>query len=357
VVLLFILQEKNNLQLLHLDAIMLKMQKKIMIFALLACGMLCLSSCSRQKKQNITPAKPDLVVFTPHPADKTEAIIREFRQRTGITVQEIHGGTAELLSMLKGGAVADVFWGGGVESLEAAKELFMPYVSSESYAINPLYVDSEHRWTGFSVMTMIIVYNSVLVTDKNIPRSWTDLKAPFYSKRVFIPNPEKSGSAYSMLNTILLTSGGENWELLGAIKSQAGSSGVAENAPSVHTSVASGEYFAGLTSEDSALSYLQEHPESPLSIVYPSDGTVAVADGVALIKGAAHTQPAEVFIDFVLSDTVQSYIVQNWMRVSVRNDVAIPEKACEPSEINILPYDIYEAARNRDLFLEKWREL
>ncbi len=333
------------------------MQKKIMIFALLACGILSLSSCSRQKRQNITPAKPDLVVFTPHPAEKTEAIIREFRQRTGLTVQEVHGGTAELLSMLKGGAVADVFWGGGVESLEAAKNLFMPYVSSQASAINPLYIDSEHRWTGFSVMTMVIVYNSNLVTGSNIPHSWNDLKAPFYSKRVFIPNPEKSGSAYSMLNTILLTSDGENWELLGAIKNQAGSSGVAEKAPSVHTAVASGEYFAGLTSEDSALSYLQQYPKSPLTIVYPEDGTLAVPDGVSLINGAVNEEAAKIFIDFVLSETVQSYIVQNWMRVSVRNDIAIPEKARDQSKINILPYDIYEAARNRDLFLEKWREL
>ena len=332
-------------------------------FVLLFCGLsgiVCLSSCSRHNNQNKAQANApaaELVVFTPHPAEKTEAIIREFRQRTGLTVRDIHGGTAELLSMLKGGVKADVFWGGGVESLEASKELFTPYVSSEAGAINPSYVDAGHCWTGFSVMTMVIVYNSGLVNGDDIPRSWSDLRAPYYSKRVFIPDPEKSGSAYSMLNAILLTSGGENWELLGAIKNQAGASGVAEKAPSVHTAVASGEYFAGLTSEDSALAFLQKNSASPLSIVYPEDGTVAVPDGVALVKGAANEVAAKTFIDFVLSETVQSYMVQNWMRESVRNDIAIPDKARELSEINILPYDIYEAARNREAFLEKWREL
>lgn len=337
-----------------------KMTRFIRFFALFACGfcgILCFSSCSRQNKQNTVPSEPDLVVFTPHPAEKTEAIIREFRQRTGLTVREVHGGTGELLSMLKGGAKADVFWGGGIESLESSKQLFLPYVSSEAAAINPSYMDSEGRWTGFSVMTMVIVYNSVLVDGKNIPHSWSDLKTPFYSKRVFIPNPEKSGSAYSMLNAILLTSGGENWDLLGAIKNQASSSGVAENAPSVHTAVASGEYFAGLTSEDSALAFLQKNPTSPLAIVYPEDGTLAVPDGVALVNNAANEDAAKAFIDFVLSQTVQNYIVQNWMRESVRNDIAIPEKAMDPSFINIMPYDIYEAARNRELFLEKWRKL
>lgn len=333
------------------------MSKNILISVLLAFSLTSLSGCSRQNKQSIVQVEPDLIVFTPHPAEKTEAIIREFRQRTGLTVHEVHGGTAELISRLRGDFAADVFWGGGIESLESAKDLFMPYISSEASAINPSYVDTKHCWTGFSVMTMVIVYNSQLVCGDNIPHSWSDLKAPFYSKRVFIPNPEKSGSAYSMLNAILLTSDGENWELLGAIKNQAGLSGLAVNASSVHTAVASGEYFAGLTSEDSALAFLQNNPSSPLEIVYPEDGTLAVPDGVALVKGAKNEEAAKAFIDFVLSETVQRYIVQNWMRVSVRNDIEIPEKARDLSEINIMPYDIYEAARHKALFLDNWREL
>ncbi len=333
------------------------MKRFLISFCLLASLLISFGSCSRQKKENTSPSKPDLIVFTPHPSEKTEAIIREFRQRTGLTVYEIHGGTAELIARLKSGVEADVFWGGGIESLEASKELFTPYTTSQLDSINPTFVDSDHYWTGFSVMTMVIVYNSTLVTGGDIPSAWSDLKEPFYTKRVFIPNPEKSGSAYSMLNAILLTSGGQNWELLGAIKKQAGLSGLAENAPLVHTAVASGEYFAGLTSEDSALSFLQKNESSPLSIVYPEDGTVAVPDGVALIKGAANEEAAKAFIDFVLSETVQSYVVQNWMRESVRKNMAIPEKAREPSSINILPYDIYEAASNRDEFLEKWKKL
>ena len=333
------------------------MRKKIIILFLLACSLLSLSSCRKQKEEKIVQEEPDLVVFTPHAAEKTEAIIREFRQRTGLTVREVHGGTAELISKLRGQGAADVFWGGGIESLESAKDLFMPYISYEASAINSKYTDPQHCWTGFSVMTMVIVYNSQLVSGDNIPHAWSDLKAPFYSKRVFIPNPEKSGSAYSMLNAILLTSGGENWELLGAIKNQAGSSGLAEKATSVHTAVASGEYFAGLTSEDAALAFLQKNTTSPLEIVYPEDGTLAVPDGVALVRGAKNEEAAKDFIDFVLGETVQNYVVQNWMRVSVRNDIAIPEKARDLSEINIMPYDIYEAARHKALFLEKWRKL
>ena len=102
---------------------------------------------------------------------------------------------------------------------------------------------------------------------------------------------------------------------------------------------------------------MQKNTTSPLEIVYPEDGTLAVPDGVALVRGAKNEEAAKDFIDFVLGETVQNYVVQNWMRVSVRNDIAIPEKARDLSEINIMPYDIYEAARHKSLFLEKWRKL
>ena len=337
------------------------MTRLILIFILTAVFMTALSSCGGKDSHTdkiSTTQKTDLVVFSPHPAEKTEAIIREFRQRTNLVVREVHGGTAELLFRLKGCVeIADVFWGGGVESLESAKELFQPYESSQSAYITPSSMDAEHLWTGFSLMTMVIVYNSALVKTQDAPDSWNDLKSPFFSSRVFIPDPEKSGSAYSMLNAILLTAEDGNWDLLGAIKQQAASGGVASNAPLVHTAVASGEYFAGLTSEDSALAYLQQNTGSPLSIVYPADGTVSVPDGVALVKGCVNENAAKEFIDFVLSKGVQATVVHDWMRRSVRNDVSLPDKAREVSDIKILSYNIYDAAKNREIFLEHWRQL
>ncbi len=340
----------------------------------LSCTILCTSllSCTVHKKHNVhegsvqqQAAQPDLLIYSPHPVDKVEFIVREFRQRTGMYVQIVHGGTGELLSKLRqeelsmkeGSPVptADVFWGGGVESLESAKELFQPYISSEVKNIESTYVDNENLWTGFSVMTMVIVYNEDLVPAKKIPLHWSDLKDPFFTNRLIIPDPEKSGSAYTMLNAILLTSDGSNWDLLRAIKHQTFPAGIASSSTSVHASVACGEFFAGLTSEDAALSFV--NAGATLSIVYPADGTVAVPDGVALVKGARHEAQAQQFIDFVLSKTVQGLIAHNWYRRSVRTDIPLPEGARPLTEPDLLQYNIYEAARQKDKLLQLWRAL
>lgn len=306
----------------------------------------------------------DLVIYSPHPVDKVAFIVREFRQRTGMQVQIVHGGTGELLLRLQGeertvGAGADVFWGGGVESLESAKMLFQPYTYPDAQNIAPAYLDPEGLWTGFSVMTMVIVYNASLVPSQKIPASWTDLQDTFFTNRVIIPNPEKSGSAYSMLNAMLLTGNGENWELLRAVKQQTRPSGVADVSTSVHPSVACGEFFAGLTSEDAALSFVNGDRQAgdALSIVYPKDGTIAVPDGVALVKGARHEEAARQFIDFVLGRTVQELIACNWYRRSVRTDIDLPAGARPLEELHILPYNIFAAARRRDKLLQLWRAL
>ena len=86
------------------------MQKKILILSLLACSLLSLSSCRKQKEEKIVQEEPDLVVFTPHAAEKTEAIIREFMaelpslfRSSEVREPPMYSGAAELspLSRLK----------------------------------------------------------------------------------------------------------------------------------------------------------------------------------------------------------------------------------------------------------------
>ncbi|AEE17936.1 extracellular solute-binding protein family 1 [Treponema brennaborense DSM 12168] len=333
---------------------------------LLLCVIAATTACAKRERQaesNVpksSAAEAELVIYSPHYTDKTEFIIREFRQRTGITVELVYQGTTELLERLahereSGVHTADVFWGGGIESLEANTALFAPYRSSQLDAINPAYCDPEQYWTGFSVMTMVLVYNTDLVPADKIPRTWRDLLDPFFAHRIIMPDPMRSGSAYSILNAILSSErdGGDEWVLLRELKNAAGTGGLAAASSQVHSAVATGEYFAGLTAEDAAL------PETaagqPLAIVYPADGTIAVPDGVALVKDAPHAENAKRFIDFVLGPDVQQLVPVRWYRRSVRNDIPLPAGAESFSKLRILPYDVFAAARSRERILQTWQ--
>ena len=80
--------------------------------------------CSRKAgAAPFSEQEADLVIYSPHASDKTESIIREFRQRTGLRAKIVHQGTSELIGRLaaeenNGSTAADVFWGGGTETLE-----------------------------------------------------------------------------------------------------------------------------------------------------------------------------------------------------------------------------------------------
>ena len=81
-----------------------------------------------------------LVLYTSHKKEVWWPIVKEFESRTGIWVEVVQGGTNELLEQLQkeqDAPRADVMFGGGVESLEACRALFEPYVCRGAEQILP----------------------------------------------------------------------------------------------------------------------------------------------------------------------------------------------------------------------------
>ena len=111
----------------------------------------------------------------------------------------------------------------------------------------------------------------------------------------------------------------------------------------------------GITLEDNAYLYLKGG--GPVAIVYPEDGTSAIADGMALCKRAPNPTAGKAFIDWSLSAPVQEMVVQELGRRPIRKD-AKPLGALKPmAEIKLVKYDIQNAANKRQEYIDKWRAL
>ncbi len=312
------------------------------------------------------PAKPaaarSVVIYSPHPEEILEYVTREFRQRTGIQVEIISAGTGELLERMRQSGrkgEADIFWGGGVDSLETVKELFQSYVSdADPYIRSDL--RPEHRlWYPFSVLPAVIVYNEKLVPPEHIPVSWASLLDPYYHNRLIIADPLRSGSSYTILCTILQTmSAGQSdydagWDYVEKLIHQLGSTGLASSSSLVFQSVASGDFFAGITFENSVLELRKTGAN--ISWCYPEEGTSALPDGIALLKDARHSAEAALFIDFALSRDVQELLMPRWQRRSVRTDTtALPAVLTARTTMNLIDYSISEAAAGREAILSRW---
>jgi len=329
--------------------------------AVCAGAAVAIAAIIRDGKGVATGPSAGIVVYSPHPRDMVEYIVKEFRQRTGIQVRVVYAGTGELIERIRREGRAsegDVLWGGGVESLETAKDCFRAYRGMEDGSINPAYKSSSGLWSPFSVLPAVIMYNTKLVPEPRRPKSWSSLLDPYFDGRIIMADPQVSGSSFTALVTMLVAmargGGGpySGWDYVEGLVSQLGEGGLVTSSTAAYSAVANGDYFATVTSENSALNLKKSG--ALVAVCYPSEGTSAVPDGIALIARDGSGSDAERFFDFVLSRDVQSLLMTRWQRRSVRAD--IPGSSPEADRIKLVPYRIEEVAALRGTILSRWIE-
>ena len=327
------------------------MKKQLIILLPL---LLLLTGCGGTRQEPLSCTPPEsrrLVVYTSHKEEVYTPIIREFEERTGIWVEVVTGGTNELLQQIekeKDAPRADVMFGGGVESLESYRDCFTPYICREADQIRDGFQSQCGYWTPFSALPVVLIYNTKLVRAESVT-SWGDLENPAFRGNIAFADPQISGSSYTALVTRILAGGGE--DCLAGFRSalegrQSDSSGA------VLSDVARGSALVGITLEETALQHISAGED--IALVYPADGTSCVPDGSALVKGAPHEENARRFLDFTVSEDVQSLVGQRFCRRAVRGDIPADPALPALSTLNLVDYDVEWASKNRDRLLSDW---
>lgn len=318
------------------------------------------ASEASQASQAPANSSKHVTVYSPHPADPLNAGIKEFQEKTGITVDLVAAGTGELLKRIEAESdspLCDVFWGGGADSLAAYSKYLEKFVPTDSASIDPQYISKDNLWTGESPLPMVIMYNKKLVGANDVPKGWADLTNEKFKGKIAYADPAKSGSSYTILCTMLTAFGkddGKGWDFIKKFVANLdgkilGSSG------DVYKKVSDGEYSVGLTLEKEAIKYVQAGAD--VGIVYPSEGTSAVPDGIALVKGSKNKENAETFMNFVLSKECQSMMANDFGRRPVRTDTNPPKGLPEMKEIKLVNYDFNWASSQKTQVMEKWKEV
>ena len=321
-------------------------------FALL---LLLLTGCApSQAGPDYAPADAQrLILYTSHKKEVWQPVVKEFEARTGVWVTVVEGGSNELLERLasqKDAPEADVMFGGGVETLEAYRDLFEAYTCTDAASILPQYRAKDDIWTPFSSLPLVFVYNPKLVRAGRIT-GWEDLLRPEFQGKIAFADPAVSGSSYTALVTMCYALPGETDDILKAFAAnldgkQLGSSG------EVLSAVAGGQAVAGVTLEETASRRIAAGDE--LVMVYPADGTSCVPDGCAILKGAQHPENAELFVDFTVSYEVQKLLQEQFCRRSVREDLQSMGTLPAFGRIAQVDYDVGWASQNRESILMSW---
>lgn len=305
--------------------------------------------------------KGTVVVYSPHDADPLNAGVNLFMEKyPNVKVEVVAAGTGELCNRIAAetaNPIADVLWGGGADSLAAFKEYFEPYVCANDEFIGAAYKDPDGLWIGESPLPMVIFYNKDLIEKDGltIPETWEDLTKPEWKGKIAYCLPSKSGSAYTQLCTMILGHGGkeDGWDFIKKLYDNLDGK-IVDSSGKCHKMVADGEFYVGLTLEKAAVQY-KDDPS--VGFVYPKDGTSAVPDGVALVKGCPNEENAKLFIDFVTSKECQTEQSENWGRRPVRSDMEVGEGIAKLEDIPLVDYDFDWAANEKEAIIEHFNDI
>ncbi len=300
------------------------------------------------------PEEKQLIVYTSHKEEVYLPIIMEFENRTGIWVEVHAGGTTEMFKEAREASkigACDIMFGGGVESFEASKDLFMRYEPSEKDKIDEHYLSNGGFWTPFTEIPLVFVYNNKLVSEEEAPHTWTDLLQPKWSGQIAFADLHSSGTSYTALSAISQMMGDDSEKLLTSFI-EGVKPHVLASSSEVIPDVSNGTFLVGITLEETAMKSMRAGAD--ITMVYPEDGTAAPPDGCAMVKNAPHRYNAGVFIDFVTGYDTQKYAMDTFMRRPIRRDIPL---SGDYEAIRKIDFNIEKSAREEKQIFALWDEI
>ena len=121
-----------------------------------------------------------------------QPIIDAFEEETGVDVAVKYGATNELGNALieeKGNPRADVFVGTDAASAESLRDegIFAAFDAPALEAIDAGYRADDGSWVGISGRARVIMYNTELVDEADLPHSIFDVTDPKWDGQIAIP--------------------------------------------------------------------------------------------------------------------------------------------------------------------------
>ncbi len=293
--------------------------KKKLCICLLLLGF-SLSGCSLQSSAILPSDDPDLTIFTSQEKSIYEPIIKEYQERTGYKVRVEAGTFQDLKHYIEENTLADrydVAFGIHSADLDYYKDSWEAYESPERVTLFPNATPSHRLWTGFCSLQTVIVYNTKVVTYREVPTGWESLLDPSWKGRIAFLNPEAS-DIYSAALVCASHSFQNSGEYLRAFSKNLNTP-LYTTLEQVNQAVSEGQYSLGVTLDTLAEQVKSEGGE--INYIYPKEGSYSQLYGSALISGCQHPGPAKAFIDFTISKDVQRLLSNKLNRLPVRKEV------------------------------------
>ena len=290
-----------------------------------------------------------------------------YARTTGTKINVTLKGSGEALAQIiaeKDNPKTDVWFGGtGDPHLQAAElKLTLEYKSPSLPQLHAWAQQqaqqSGYRTVGIYSGPLGFGYNPELLAKKKlaVPKSWADLLKPEYKGEIQVANPASSGTAYTMIATLVQLMGEDKaYDYLKALHKNIGQ--YARSGTGPIKAVARGETAV-------SISFVHDGPGEklngfPVETITPKEGTGAEIGSMSLIKGARNLAAAKKFYEWALTPAAQEMAAatkqyQLPSNVSAKVDPLVPDF----KTIRFINYDYakYGASAERKRLIARWEK-
>ncbi len=281
--------------------------KRIIVLAL-ALGLVA-AACSSANEQG------SLIVYSGRSEDLTQPLIDRFIEETGIAVTVKYAGSTDLAATIteEGTSTpADVFFAQDPASLGtvALAGLFSELPTDLLARVPQQFSDAQGRWIGTSGRARVVVYDSSIVDPTDLPDTEDGFTDPTWKGRVGIA--PTNGSFLAFVSAKILVDGRD--ATLAWLK------GMAANASptfpknsAIVAAVNDGQVEVGLVNHYYLLRALAENPDLPgvnHFFTVPTPGSLVMPAGAGILSASKNQDLATQFIEFLLSDSSQTYFAK-----------------------------------------------
>lgn len=292
-----------------------------------------------------------------------ENLAPAFKEATGIDLEFVRLSSSEGLARLRAEAENPTFdvWFGGtgdphlVAFNDGVTEFYKPsnwdeLLPSLTTAVGETYIPLYTGAIGF-------VVNEGLLESEGIPvpTCWEDLRDPAYKGLLAMPNPNTSGTAYTIIATLI--------QIFGEDEAFAILADIHQNVAQYTRSGGAVGQLAGRGDVAVAIQFLHDGVKFakqgyPLSNIAPCEGTGFEIGGLSLVANAPHRDDAIAFIEWALTPEAQMIAAEKGESFQVQSNSATPVAPESPDldSLTLIDYDFatYGDPEKRDSLVGKW---
>ncbi len=290
-----------------------------------------------------------------------------FARSTGIKVNMSLKGSGEALAQLiaeRANPKTDVWFGGtGDPHLQAAEQgLSLEYKSASLPQLHA-WAQQQATQSGFKTVGIYsgplgFGYNTELMAKKKlaVPKTWADLLNPAFKGEIQVANPASSGTAYTMVATLV--------QLMGEDKAFDYMKAQHKNI-SQYTRSGTGPIKAVARGETTvSISFVHDGPGEamqgfPVATITPADGTGAEIGSMSIIRGARNLDAAKKFYEWALTPQAQQFgAAAKQFQLPSNKGAVLDARIPDFKKIKFIDYDYakYGSSAERRRLIGKWEK-